>query len=41
MREELNQFISNFESTLDENIKECSITIVEANPNNPKLKLVE
>lgn len=41
VNEELNQFISDFESTLDENIKECSITIVEADPNNPKLKLVE
>lgn len=39
--EELNRFISDFESTLDENIKECSITIVEAGLNNPKLKLVE
>ncbi len=39
--EKLNQFISDFESTLDENIKECSITIVEGDPNNPKLKLVE
>jgi broad specificity phosphatase PhoE len=38
---DLNQFISDFESTLDENIKECSITIVEADPNNLKLKLIE
>jgi broad specificity phosphatase PhoE len=39
--EVLNQFIADFESTLDRNIKECSITIVEADPNNPKLKLIE
>lgn len=38
---ELSEFFPDFESSLDKNIKECSITIVESHENDPKLKLVE
>ncbi|MBI5151837.1 MAG: histidine phosphatase family protein [Candidatus Pacebacteria bacterium] len=33
------QFISDFETTLDKNIKECSITVVEAEPTLSTLRL--
>lgn len=37
----LGNFITDFQSTLDNNIKECSITIVEADINNSNLKLIQ
>lgn len=37
--ETLCRFVSDFETTLDKNIKECSITLVEAGPNHPILQI--
>lgn len=38
--EELNRHINDFESKLEDNIKECSITILGTNSNDPTLKLI-
>jgi len=40
-KNELNRFIQNFESTLDVNIKECSLTILEVDPTSNIFNLKE